>query len=232
MGHGSWRLPVCGRIRPVASPEMTDLPSPPPVEPGRPVAAASGADGARPGDLTFFWRSVVAIAWLCSFFAYAAVWQASVQIGIATWWIGPRSSPSPALVRAIPFFVAIVGVMLAVYNVRRLASLSLGVATVSALVAVPDFSRSVGLAVVEATISVSMIVVSAAALTGRYRTEEVGGDRPAADGDRATAPATDTPPHPPPPPPPPASSSSPSPVESPGHRTDPSGHATGRSSTN
>ena len=31
-------------------------------------------------------------------FAYAAVWQASVQLGIATWWVGPRSQPTPAVV--------------------------------------------------------------------------------------------------------------------------------------
>lgn len=125
--------------------------------------------GVRPGDLTLTWRFVVMFGWMFAFFAYAAVWQASVQLGIATWWLGPRSAPTPVLIRMIPFFVTIVGGMMSVYNVRRLSHVSIGIAALTALVALPDFSRSVGLAVVELMISGSLIVVSAASLTGRYR---------------------------------------------------------------
>lgn len=124
--------------------------------------------------------------WMFAFFAYAAVWQASVQLGIATWWVGPRSAPTPVLIRMIPFFVTIVGGMMAVYNVRRLSHVSIGIAAITALVALPDFSRSVGLAVVELMISGSLIVISAASLTGRYRL--VLADAAVADG-TGTAPA-------------------------------------------
>lgn len=136
---------------------------------------------ARPGDLTTGWRAVLAVAWLGVFFAYAAVWQASVQLGLATWWVGPRSTPTPALVRAIPFFVAIVGLVLVVYNVRRLSWITFGLAAASLLIALPDFSTSVAVGLLEAMISVAMMIVAAASLTGRYRLAEGPSDpRPTA----------------------------------------------------
>ncbi|BAN03396.1 hypothetical protein [Ilumatobacter coccineus] len=144
---------------------------PPPVPDARTPRSGPPAVpyGVRPGDLTLTWRFVVMFGWMFAFFAYAAVWQASVQLGIATWWLGPRSQPTPLLIRMIPFFIVIVGGMAAVYNVRRLSHVSIGVALVSALVALPDFSRSVGLAVVELLISGSLVVLSVASLAGRYR---------------------------------------------------------------
>lgn len=204
MGHRSPVVPVRDRSRPVASPRMSELdppPLPPPPAaaaetaeispypersapaptPAPPPARADSPDGSRPGDLTFAWRCAVGIAWLIAFFAYAAVWQASVQLGIATWWIGPRSAPTSPLVRAIPFLLTILGIMLVIYNRRRLAQTTMVLAVISVLIAIPDFSRSVGLAVVEVMISVSMLVVGAAALTGRYETAAADADsvRPA-----------------------------------------------------
>lgn len=146
---------------------MSDTVPPPPAQPAVPPPPA--ADHARPGDLLPSWRATLAIGWLCVFFAYAAVWQASVQIGIATWWVGPRSDPAPTLVRAIPFFITIVGLLLVVYNVRRLSARTFWVATSTLVIALPDFSRSVGLAVLEVLISLSMMTIAAASLTGRYR---------------------------------------------------------------
>ena len=123
----------------------------------------------------------LAIAWLGAFFAYAAVWQASVQIGISTWWVGPRSQPSPVPIRLLPFFVCILAEVLVVYDVRRLSATLTAAGALTALVAVPDFSRSAGLATVELIISGALVVVGLAAFTGRYRVVEtpVGAPPPA-----------------------------------------------------
>jgi hypothetical protein len=150
-----------------------DLPPPLPdtrrvAQPG-PLTSSTTSGDIRPGDLTFAWRFTLMFGWIAAFFAYAAVWQASVQLGIATWWVGPRSQPTPTMIRMIPFIMTIVAGLLTVYNVRRVSFLSLGTAFGSLLIAVPDLSRSVGLAAVEIMISIALIVVSAASLTGRYR---------------------------------------------------------------
>lgn len=133
------------------------------------VIGPTTPDGTQPGDLTLTWRMVLLFGWIAAFFAYAAVWQASVQLGIATWWVGPRSQPTPTLIRMIPFILSITAALLAVYNVRRLSHISLGLAIGSLLIALPDFSRSIGLAMVEVMISGALIVVGLGSMTGRYR---------------------------------------------------------------
>lgn len=69
----------------------------------------------------------------------------------------------------IPFILAITAALFAVYNVRRLSHISLGLAIGSLLIALPDFSRSIGLAAVEVMISGALIVLGLGSLTGRYR---------------------------------------------------------------
>ncbi len=49
---------------------------------------------------------MVVTTWVGVFVAYMAVWKASEEIGIATWWLGPRSDPQPLVVRLVPFIVA------------------------------------------------------------------------------------------------------------------------------
>jgi len=124
---------------------------------------------ARPGDLTARWRTMVGAAWVVAFFAYAAVWQASVQIGIGTWWLGPRAQPTSVVVRVLPFVLCLVLAMCAVYNTPRLVRLSAVGVLLAAVGALPDFSRSIGLGVTEMVIAALLGVVTAAATTGRYR---------------------------------------------------------------
>ncbi len=140
------------------------LPKPPSVQ-SLPTAPA----GTRAGDVTLTWRMVLLLGWLAAFFAYAAVWQASVQLGIATWWVGPRSQPTPTVIRMIPFILSIAAGLFVLYNVRWLSQLTLALAAGSLLIAIPDFTRSVGLAVVEVIISGALLVLGLGALTGRYR---------------------------------------------------------------
>jgi hypothetical protein len=151
---------------------------PPPGPPGtpapwaEPASYAPAADSVRrpgPGQLTTPWRALTVIAWVGVFVAYMAVWKASEELGIATWWLGPRSTPQPLVIRLVPFIVTAVFGILASYNVPRMPAIGLFGAAVLAAIAVPDLSRSTGLAVVEFAISAAIALVSAASFTGMYR---------------------------------------------------------------
>lgn len=112
---------------------------------------------------------MVVATWVGVFVAYLAVWKASEEIGIATWWLGARSDPQPTLIRLVPFVVAATFAILASYNVAHMALIGLVGAGALAAIAVPDLSRSTGLAVVEFAIAGAALLVSAASFTGTYR---------------------------------------------------------------
>jgi hypothetical protein len=111
------------------------------------------------------------ITWIGVFLAYMAVWKASDEIGIATWWLGPRSNPQPIVVRLVPFFITAAVGICASYNVRRMPWIGLGGSLILAVVAAFDLSRSTSLATVEFTIAGAALLVSAASFTGMYRRE-------------------------------------------------------------
>ncbi len=112
---------------------------------------------------------MVVTTWIGVFVAYMAVWKASEELGIATWWLGPRSNPQPLIIRLVPFVVAAVFGILASYNVPRMPTIGLVGAAVLAAIAVPDLSRSGGLAAIEFAIAGAVVLVSAASFTGVYR---------------------------------------------------------------
>ena len=106
---------------------------------------------------------------MIAFFAYAGMWQASVEIGIGTWWIGPRAQPTHVLIRLLPFYLCLTMALMIVYNVKWVVRWSaIGVAA-AASISIPDFSRSVGLGVAEAVIAGLLGLITLASLTGRYR---------------------------------------------------------------
>lgn len=112
---------------------------------------------------------MVTTTWVGVFVAYLAVWKTSEELGIATWWLGPRSNPQPIVIRLVPFIVTAVFGILASYNVRRLPLIGLVGAAALAAIAVPDLSRSTGLAAIEFAIAGAVLLVSAASFTGTYR---------------------------------------------------------------
>jgi hypothetical protein len=123
----------------------------------------------RVGDLTTGWRIMMIAAWTGVFLAFAGVWKASIEIGIRTWWIGPRSDPRPVVVQVIPFVLAIAVALAATYNVRRLPWIGVAGALGVGLVAVFDISRSGGLALVEGAIGAAALLVALGSFGGRYR---------------------------------------------------------------
>ena len=138
----------------------------------------------RAGDLTAGWRIVMISAWIMVFFAYAAVWKASDEIGIGTWWLGSRSQPTPIPVRLIPFALAFTVALLATYNVRRLPWIGIGAGLLLAVMAVFDFSWSRGLAIVELGVALGALLTALGSLTGTYRLEpaEPSGENEAVAG--------------------------------------------------
>jgi hypothetical protein len=131
----------------------------------------------RVGELTPAWRMAVIVTWVGASLAYLAVWKASEEIGIATWWLGPRSNPQPVFIRLIPFAVIAVFGVLAGFNVRRLPWISLAGSGALALIAIPDLSRSGGLAAIEFAIAGAVALVSLGSFTGMYRAAPANTDR-------------------------------------------------------
>jgi hypothetical protein len=154
-------------------------PAPPPTASPDPTSdvVPSRLREPRPGELSPPWRIALILTWVGAFLAYMAVWKTSEELGLATWWLGPRSNPQPVVVRVIPFVVIAVFGVFASYNVRRLPWISLGGSVALALIAVPDLSRSTGIATIEFAIAVAVALVSVASLTGRYRAASTDSDR-------------------------------------------------------
>jgi len=114
------------------------------------------------------------------------VWKVSDELGIGTWWLGPRADPQPFFVVLSPFAVCLVMVFLAGSHVRVLPWVSVAASGALIALASADFSRSVGLATIQLTIGGALLVVSAASFTGRYRLATSPDD--AGDGDEPSPP--------------------------------------------
>lgn len=112
---------------------------------------------------------MLAVCWIGVFFAFAAVWKASEEIGLATWWLGPRSDPQPLPIRLSPFILAIAVGLVVTSNRREAVWVSYGGAAVIGMLAVLDVSRSGGLALIEFAVAGAVILVTTASFAGRYR---------------------------------------------------------------
>ena len=134
-------------------------------------ATAGTADQPRVGDLTPGWRITVLATWILVFFAYAALWKASDEIGIGTWWLGSRSQPTLIVVRLLPFVLASAVAIAAASNARRLPVVGVAASLLIALSAVMEVVGrwSFGLAMVEFAIAVGALLVSLGSFTGGYR---------------------------------------------------------------
>jgi len=114
---------------------------------------------------------------------FAAVWNASVQLGLSTWWLGPRADPQPRYIQFSPFVAPVLMLLATVNQVRRLPWLGLAASAIMGAIGVADLGRVTSLAAVELTIAGAAAAVSIASFTGTYRTgpsdAAVGETRPA-----------------------------------------------------
>lgn len=154
---------------PPVRPAMETPAGPRPTDKTDPTADPRVERGAKPGELAPVWRVAMAVTWVAVMAAWAAIWNASVQIGLSTWWLGARGDPQPAIVRLIPFLIAGVVVVAALNRVKATPWIGIGAGVCLGLIALGDLGRVDRLALVEGAVALAAIAVSAASLTGRYR---------------------------------------------------------------
>lgn len=137
-------------------------------------AAATGPivlleHGPQPGHLSLNWRIIVFTTWVAVILALASVWNASVQLGLSTWWLGPRGEPQPRLVQLSPFLAPILMLLATINHVKWLGRIGIVAAAVLVGFAVPDLDGFTSIASLELGIAVAAGAVSAASFTGTYR---------------------------------------------------------------
>ncbi|MAT04113.1 MAG: hypothetical protein CL424_03600 [Acidimicrobiaceae bacterium] len=160
--------------------QATDDTAPEPLPPPPTVLAEHTRllDPPRAGELSTGWRVVTACLWISVIVAFAAVWSSSAQLGLSTWWLGPRADPRSPIIRLSPFVAPLLMTIATFNNMRRLPWFGIGASLVTAAFGIGDLGRVTGLAVLELIIAGLALVVSAASLTGVYR---AGPGAPAAD---------------------------------------------------
>lgn len=132
----------------------------------------------RPGELTLSWRIGTAVTWIAVVLAFAAVWNASVQLGLSTWWLGPRGDPRPRVVQLVPFVAPMLMVLGTINNVRWLGWYGLVAAAGLATIGLGDLGRVASLAATELAIAGAAGAISLASLTGTYRASREPSDPP------------------------------------------------------
>ena len=148
--------------RPDAEPGSVDTDVPPP-----PVVLLDPPP--RAGELTLGWRIGTALTWLSVVLAMAAVWNASVQLGLSTWWLGPRGDPRPRVIQLTPFVAPALMLLGTINNLRWLAWYGLAAAGAVAAVGFGDLDRVGSIAATELVIAAAAALISLASLTGTYR---------------------------------------------------------------
>jgi hypothetical protein len=126
--------------------------------------------------LTLGWRAATAGIWIGVIVGFAGVWNASVQLGLSTWWLGPRASPQPRIVQFSPFVAPVLMLLATINQLRWLGWAGLAAAAAAAAVAIGDIDRVPGLALVEFAIAGAAAAASIASLTGTYRTADAESD--------------------------------------------------------
>jgi hypothetical protein len=140
-----------------------------PIDPGDEALRFTHPHHVRAGELTAGWSVVFGLSWLAVGVAMAAVWNVSRQLGLSTWWLGPRSQPRPIFVMMLPFVAPALLAAAAFSRVRYLPHFGLAGAGVTAAVAAGDLDRVRGIGLVELLIAAAAAAVSLAAFTGMYR---------------------------------------------------------------
>jgi hypothetical protein len=123
----------------------------------------------RAGELTTGWRVITLFTWVGVVMALAAVWNTSVQLGLSTWWLGPRAEPRSMIIRLSPFLTPALMLLATINQARWLGWFGLGASGVIAAYAVGDLGGVTRLGVLELVIAGAAAAVSAASLTGTYR---------------------------------------------------------------
>ena len=112
------------------------------------------------------WRIVLMLGWVGGILGYSTVWAVSRQIGLPTWWLGPRSAPSPFYLVSLPFVLPVLMLIMIAFNLRRIALYGVIAAVATVGFAALDAATQPGLAIVQLAVSVGLLSASLAALIG------------------------------------------------------------------
>ncbi|MDJ0770002.1 MAG: hypothetical protein QNJ12_14470 [Ilumatobacter sp.] len=148
---------------------MSEAVPPPPPASAPPQVTVYERRTPRPGELAPAWRIATAVAWIGVVVSFAAIWNVSVQLGLSTWWLGPRAQPEPRLVQLSPFAAPVAMLLATINQARWLPWWGLGAAGVISIYGIGDLGRVTSIAVVELLIAGAAAVLSVASLTGAYR---------------------------------------------------------------
>jgi hypothetical protein len=118
------------------------------------------------------------LTWIAVVLALATVWNLSVQLGLSTWWLGPRSQPQPRLVQISPFVAPVLMILGTINQARWLGWYGLAAAGVIAGIGIADLWWVASIAAVELLIAGLAAAVSIASLTGTYRLAPTSGSAP------------------------------------------------------
>ena len=115
------------------------------------------------------WKLVGVTSWLLVTAAITCAAIASRSVGKSTWWLGPESNPTFALLWALPFLMPVVSIV-AILRLPRIAGyVGIGCSLVLAGVAIGDIAGSPGIAIIEGITAVSALFIAIATLAGRER---------------------------------------------------------------
>lgn len=120
-------------------------------------------------DVKSPWKLVGVTSWLLVTAALTCAAIASRSVGKSTWWLGPESNPTFALLWALPFLMPVVSIV-AILRLPRIAGyVGIGCSLVLAGVAIGDIAGSPGIAIIEGITAVSALFIAIATLAGRER---------------------------------------------------------------
>jgi hypothetical protein len=125
----------------------------------------------RAGELTNVWRLITCLTWMLVVVALGCVWKTSDQLGLSTWWLGPRGEPRSIIVQLLPFVPGVLMLLAAINHMRYLPWLGLVASGLVMLTGLFDVVRFTGLGLLEIAIGVAAAVVSLVSLAGMYRTD-------------------------------------------------------------
>ncbi len=164
--------------QPTPDPSTVSQPMPPPLPP--PPANGPGTTGdtdpsrdlawqPQVGELSPGWRIATFGIWLAVILAFAAIWNTSVQLGLSTWWLGPRADPQPRPIRLSPFIGPVLMLLGTINQVKWLGWFGLVASGVLAGYGIADLSRVGSIATIELIVAGLAAIASLASLTGTYR---------------------------------------------------------------
>lgn len=123
----------------------------------------------RAGQLTARWAVVVCAVWAGIVAGFAAVWVASRQIGLSTWWLGAPVGGRSLPINLVPFIPGVLVIAAVILGARSVWSVGACAAIVVIGIGIGDLGRVTRLGIIEVALGVAGLLVSAASWTGTWR---------------------------------------------------------------